>query len=195
MQLSLCTEEGPRATDELNKRTKATETLEKPRRGTWARLLAELQRIPNLDVQATSREKMGPLWSGTSHPTELEGEEGLWTSQHVPVLLLHGSIQTGGWREGPSLLQDTLREVGNTSESGGHEGQARQGVHVGLSWPHGCLVAVVFSSASSKGCNHCRRYSGGVGSWYGLLLRQKRRRLNLGTVLSPGTQKHCCVWR
>lgn len=52
MQLSLCTEEGPRATDGLNGCTNTTSTLDKPRRGTQAKFLADLQPIPNLDVQA-----------------------------------------------------------------------------------------------------------------------------------------------
>lgn len=42
-----------------------------------------------------------------------------------------------------------LTGAGKASESGGHEGQpspgGRYNVHVGLSWPHGCLVAMVFS--------------------------------------------------
>lgn len=79
MQLSLHTEEGPRATDGLKKHTKVTETLEKPRRGTQARLLAELQRIPNLDVQATSR------------------EDGATVVRHVPP---RGA---GGWRRALDL--------------------------------------------------------------------------------------------
>lgn len=42
---------------------------------------------------------MGLLRSATSHPKELEGRGGVWTYQHVPVLLLlHSSIPTRGWR-------------------------------------------------------------------------------------------------
>lgn len=83
---------------------------------------------------------------------------------------------------------------GNASESSGHEGQPSQGeqydVHVGLTWPHVCLVAMALSSSTYKGCNHCGRLSGVVGSWSGLLLSQGRRWLNLGRVLSPGAQEH-----
>lgn len=166
-----------------------------------------------------------------SHPKELEGGGGLWTSQHVPVLLLHSSRPTGRWRRGSSTSsphqqppgtpgccrqgrpgqlttgmvgqghgrfahgaagktsKTPYRGAGNASESRGHEGQpsqgGRYGVYIGLSWPHGCLVVMILSSSSYKGCNHCGRSSGGVGSWSGLLLSQGRRWLNLGTVFVP----------
>lgn len=106
MQLSFCMEEGPRATNGLNGCTEVTSTLDKPRRGTRARFLADLQAIP---VQAPAQfaerrwgASKGLLHSGLSHPKELEGGGGLWTSQHIPVLLLHSSIPKGGWRRGPS---------------------------------------------------------------------------------------------
>lgn len=58
-ELSLCTEEKPRATDGLNGCTEATATLDKPRKATWAMFLADLQPIPNLNVhtQAQSAER------------------------------------------------------------------------------------------------------------------------------------------
>lgn len=67
-------------------------------------------------------------------------------------------------------LQDTLQEAWNASGSGCHEGQASPGgqysVPVQLSWSHGCWVAIILSSWSSKGCG---RSPGGVGSWSGFL--------------------------
>lgn len=98
---------------------KATSTLDKPGRGTPARFLADLQLIPNLDVQPSGRfaerrcdTRKGPLCSGMSHPEELEGGGGLWTSQYVPVLLLHSSILMGGWRRGPSTPSAAVWDPG-----------------------------------------------------------------------------------
>lgn len=48
-------EERPRATDGLNGCTEATGTLDKPRKGTRARFLADLQPIPNLNAQAQAQ--------------------------------------------------------------------------------------------------------------------------------------------
>lgn len=80
-----------------------TSALDMPRRGTRARFLADLQPIPNLDVQEGAQfaegrwgARKGLLHSGKSCPEELEGGGGLWTFQHVPVLLLHSSSPTGG---------------------------------------------------------------------------------------------------
>lgn len=84
-------------------------TLDKPRRGTRDRFLADLQPIPKWDVQEGAQfaerrwgARKGPLFSGMSCRKELEGGGGLWTSQHIPVLLLHSSSPTGGCRRGPS---------------------------------------------------------------------------------------------
>lgn len=77
MQLSFCMEEGPRATDGLNRCTEVTSTLDKPRRGTRARFLADLQAIPvRAPAQFAERRRgasKGLLHSGLSHPKELEG--------------------------------------------------------------------------------------------------------------------------
>lgn len=77
-----------------------------------------------------------------------------------------------GWGDRCSRksLQETLEGAGNASGNGCHEAQPSPGgqysVPVGLSWSHGCWVAMILSSWSSKGCG---RSPGGVGSWSGLL--------------------------
>lgn len=93
-------------------------------------------------------------------------------------------------------LQGTLGWAGNAAGSGCHEGQPSPGgqhsVLVGLSWCHGCWVAMILSSWSSKGCG---RSPAGVGSCSGFL--HGKTWLSLGTVLPPGAQKHLwdlCVW-
>lgn len=56
-------------------------------------------------------------------------------------------------------------EARNSSERGSYEGQPSQGgqcsVQTELSWLRGCLVAMVLSSSSYKGCNHCGRSPAG----------------------------------
>lgn len=106
-QLSLCTEEGPKATVGLNGRTEVTSTLDKPRRGTRARFLADLQPSPNVQARAQFAERRrgtrkGPLRPGMSHHEELEGGGGLRTSQHVPSAAA-AQLQSNGRMEKGTL--------------------------------------------------------------------------------------------
>lgn len=64
-------EERQRATDGLNGWTEVTGILDKPRKGTWARFLADLQPIPNLNSNSIRREKM-------------RRQEGASAFRHVP---------------------------------------------------------------------------------------------------------------
>lgn len=166
--------------------------------------------------------RKGPLLSGTSHPRERgKGElwssqhipepllscsipTGGWRRRPSVPSPHHHVLQGGMTRAGgqglPTVQQEKpprdLTGAGNASGSGCHEGEPSPGgqysVPVGLSRSHGCWVAIILSSWSSKGCG---RSLGGVGSWSGFL--HGRRWLSLGTVLPPGAQKHLwdlCVW-
>lgn len=236
MQLSLCTEEGPRAADGLNGRTEVTSTLDNPRRGTRARFLADLQ--PKCaGTSSICREKMGhqegaaafrhvpPRRAGgwrraldfppccqcccCTAPVQREDGEGDPQSPHPISSCLgprgaagrgdRGSRHRGRWDSARAGLPTVQQEKPPRHLTGELRTLQRAAAmrdsplkvdgmvcNVGLSWPHGCLVAMVFSSSSYKGCHHRGRSSGGVGSWSGLLLSQGRRWLNQGTVLSPG---------